>query len=211
MKQILFILMLLVFLRSTGQTWSEWFRQKKTQKKYLLAQIAALKVYGGYVKKGYDISKKGLRSIGDIKHNDLHMHGDRFDALTVVSPKVKAYPKVNGYIIIQRSIIEHIGKAKTDVRVNQQLDIQEQIYMISVFDKLLTESFKDMEAFQDVVTDSKLSMTDDGRIKMVDKLYAGIQDKQVFLKSFWTGIKVLSLQRLNEKKDIIISKRVEGL
>jgi len=211
MKAIVYVLMLFVFHQAASQTWSEWFKQKKTQKKYLLAQIAALKVYSGYVKKGYDISKKGLKSIGDIKDTDLSMHSDKFDALVMVNPKVKAYPKVNGFIMIQRSIIEQVGKAKTDVRGNQQLNMQEQTYIISVFDKLLTESSKDMEAFQDVVTDKKLTMTDDERIKMVDKLYAEIQDKQVLLKSFCTGIKVLSLQRLNEKKDVIVSKKIEGL
>jgi hypothetical protein len=47
----LFALPLLFVQVSTAQTWSEWFSQKKTQKKYLLEQVAALKIYAGYLKK----------------------------------------------------------------------------------------------------------------------------------------------------------------
>ena len=53
----------------TAQTWAEWFRQKATQKKYLLQQIAALHVYSGYLSKGYSIAKDGLNTIKSINPN----------------------------------------------------------------------------------------------------------------------------------------------
>lgn len=46
-----------------GQTWGEFFQQKKTQKRYLLQQIAALQVFIGQAKKGYDLVGSGLRTI----------------------------------------------------------------------------------------------------------------------------------------------------
>ena len=63
------------------QTWDEWFRQKETQKKYLLEQIAALNVYLGYVKEGYSIARDGLRIINDIKQGDFKLHDDKFQSL----------------------------------------------------------------------------------------------------------------------------------
>lgn len=48
------------FQLAEAQTFDEWFRQKKTQKKYLVQQIAALKVYLGYLKEGYEIAQKGM-------------------------------------------------------------------------------------------------------------------------------------------------------
>ncbi|MCH5688762.1 conjugal transfer protein TraI [Niabella sp. W65] len=53
MKKILLFLLLVVSAGSNlqAQTFAEWFQQKKTQKKYLLQQIAALQVYIGYAKK----------------------------------------------------------------------------------------------------------------------------------------------------------------
>lgn len=48
MKKLCVIMALLTSnVAGQAQTpnWNEWFRQKKTQRKYLIQQIAALKVY----------------------------------------------------------------------------------------------------------------------------------------------------------------------
>jgi len=65
------IIILLSGAQVNAQTWNEWFRQKKTQKKYLVQQIAALKVYLKYLKQGYRIVDKGLSLVGDIKDGNL--------------------------------------------------------------------------------------------------------------------------------------------
>ena len=65
----------------SAQTSSEWFRQKATQKKYLLQQIAALQVYSGYLSKGYSIAKNGLNTIKNIKNGDLLQHSNYFTSL----------------------------------------------------------------------------------------------------------------------------------
>ena len=54
-------------------------------------------------------------------------------------------------------------------------------------------------------------MKDDERIKRIDKLYADMQDKQIFVQSFSNSAKQLSLQRLKESYDIEISKKLNGL
>ncbi|ULT42931.1 conjugal transfer protein TraI [Niabella defluvii] len=73
MKKILLFLLLVVSAGSNlqAQTFAEWFQQKKTQKKYLLQQIAALQVYIGYAKKGYNIAKDGLNTIGGFTRGEL--------------------------------------------------------------------------------------------------------------------------------------------
>ena len=58
MKKILILFLLTIIVTTTqAQTFAEWFRQKKTQKQYLIQQIAALQVYIGYAQKGYSIAK----------------------------------------------------------------------------------------------------------------------------------------------------------
>src|SRR3546814_4811730 len=54
--------------------WKEWFRQKKTQKEYLVMQIAALQAYIQVAKRGYEIAKTGLTTIGNIKDGDFNLH-----------------------------------------------------------------------------------------------------------------------------------------
>src|SRR4051812_10433920 len=89
-----------------GQTWDEWFKQKKTQKKYLLNQIAALKVYAGYAKKGYKIAEMGLTTIGKIKNHDFNLHKDFFASFRSINPKLEDYRKISEMITIQTLLLK---------------------------------------------------------------------------------------------------------
>ncbi len=52
MKKLLIVSIIILFTETlSAQTSAEWLSQKKTQKKYLVQQIAALDVYAGYLSK----------------------------------------------------------------------------------------------------------------------------------------------------------------
>jgi hypothetical protein len=108
MKKILLLATagLFAFLSSNAQTADEWFNQKSTQKKYLLQQIAALKVYLGYAKKGYTIVTSGVNTIRNIKNGDLNLHRDFFNRLKNVNPSIRKYAKVADIIAYQVKIIK---------------------------------------------------------------------------------------------------------
>ena len=58
MKKLIIIMLLGMLVTGVkAQTFAEWFQQKKTQKIYLLEQIAALQIYTGYLQKGLTASK----------------------------------------------------------------------------------------------------------------------------------------------------------
>src|SRR5438270_175824 len=87
-----------------AQTFDEWFNQKETQKKYLLAQIAALHTYIDYAQKGFSIVNNGLNTIRDIKKGDFNLHNNFLNSLSTVNPTVKKYAKVASIIAMQISI-----------------------------------------------------------------------------------------------------------
>lgn len=91
MKKIIVALVayLAVSLPVHAQTWSEWFRQKKTQKKYLLQQIAALKVYIDYAEKGYKIACDGIHAVREIKRGDFNLHDNFLSLYTKSIPPSK--------------------------------------------------------------------------------------------------------------------------
>lgn len=82
----LVFLLLFVGTNAFGQTWGEFFSQKKTQKKYLLEQLVALKMYAGYLKKGYDIVGSGIGTVWDIKNGEFSLHSTFFSSLKSVNP-----------------------------------------------------------------------------------------------------------------------------
>lgn len=207
MKKMIIIASLLCFAESlSAQTFAEWFRQKATQKKYLLQQIAVLQVYTGYVSKGYSIAKKGLTAIQDIKHGDLNLHSSYFTSLVTVSPKVRRYTKVADIISLQIDIARQSTKTIKDCRNTHQLTTAESDYLQKVFNTLLDDCAKCLDALFNIITNGQLSMKDDERIAAIDKIYDDMSDKQIFIRSFSNTTRGLCLQRKNDQRDIIISK-----
>ncbi len=212
MKKLL-ILSIAVFLTNNlfAQTWSEWSRQKKTQKKYLLQQIAALQFYSGYLLKGYSIAKNGLNAIQSIKHGDFDLNSNYFTSLVTVNPKIKRLQKVADIIVMVGSITKYTGKAVRSLIGSNQFTNKELSYFQDVFNKLLTDCTKNLDELYNVITNGTIQMKDDERIRAIDKIYDDMQDKKMFTISFSNDATGLSIQRGNDEKNILISKKLNGL
>jgi len=212
MKKLLIISIVLLCAENlSAQTSSEWFRQKSTQKKYLLQQIAALKVYSGYLSKGYSIAKNGLNTIKSIKNGDLLQHSNYFTSLVTVNPQIKRYKKVADIIAMQVSIAKQSGNAINSFRNNHHFTPTEINYIQSVFNTLLSDCAKNLDELLNLITNGNLQMKDDERIKAIDKLYLDMEDKQQFIRAFTNNAAGLSIQRSNEENELIISKKLNGL
>jgi hypothetical protein len=106
MKSMVVLLLFLVFASGVSvQTAEEFFDQKKTQKKYLLKQIAALKVYSGYLQKGYAITTAATEAISKKKSGENNFHALFFNSLAKVSPQVLSYPTLAHTTFLEQVII----------------------------------------------------------------------------------------------------------
>lgn len=212
MKKIIVIALLLSVVTSgNAQTFAEWFNQKATQRKYLIQQIAALQVYIGYVSKGYSIAKKGLNNIQDIKHGDFNLHSSYFTSLVTVNPKIKRYAKVADIIALQINIAKQAAKTIKDCKNSHLLTAAELAYLQKIFSTLLDDCARCLDNLFNLITNGQLSMKDDERIAAIDKLYVDMVDKQVFARSFSNAATGLCVQRDSDLKDVIISKKLNGL
>ena len=128
------------------QNLSEWANQKQTRKKYLLEQIAALKVYLDYGRKGYSIVSGGLRTISDIKKGDFKLHNSFFNSLRDVNPQVQKWERVSDIISLQIQIVKQSKIARGYVRQSGELTEDELTYCIKVLDALVNECVKDLDA-----------------------------------------------------------------
>lgn len=211
MKKLFVLVGLLsVSLLATAQTWEEWMQQKKTRIKRLLEQIAANKVYIEYARKGYKIVTDGLHTIRDIKDGDFHLHIGHFDSLKVVNPKVKGWVKVADIIAAQLRIIKSSKQAINAVRESGQFTMDELDYCKNVFEQLLEECLKNIDELVMVITNGELEMTDDERLKRIERIYLDMQDKSAFTASFGNEMSVLAIQRLTEQTELNYSKRLKG-
>lgn len=193
------VLLLSVFpLSSSAQTWSEWFKQKKTQKKYLLQQIAALEVYAGYLKKGYQIVDGGLSTIRDITHGEFNLHNAFISSLKQVSPAIRKDARIAEIIALQVSMM----KAFERIKGNTFLSAENLGYVALVADGLIASCYDDLEELLLVITAGRLEMKDDERLSRLDKVYESMLDKSAFTQDFIGNTMQLIRQRQFQVREL---------
>lgn len=195
---MLMVLALLMSGTANAQTWSEWFSQKKTQQKYLLEQVAALKLYAGYLKKGYEIGHSGLTFIKDASKGEFDLHGAFFSSLKAVSPEIRNNVKVAE--IIQMQI--DVSKAFNALRSANSLTAQHISYFALVRSNLLDECLGDMEELLLIITSGRAELTDDERLLRIDRLHIQMQEKRSFALSFSNTFRQLHAERTRELETI---------
>lgn len=212
MKPLFIILILLgIADHLAAQTFNEWFRQKQTQKKYLIQQIAALQVYSGYVQKGYNIAKNGLGTIGSIRKGDLNMHTDYFSSLKNISPAVTGYLKVADIARLQMEILLIHKKAIRQIRQSSQFTADELKYVEQVYRNLLDQSTAIMDDLLQATTAGGLEMKDAERLRRIDGFYTEMQDVQGFAQTFFSQAQTLAIQRQKEQHNIQSSRLIYGI
>ena len=212
MKNVLLILVIVIFSKDVyGQNWSEWFDQKSTQKKYLIQQIAALKVYAGYAAKGYEIVKNGLGLIKNSNKGDFGLHSAYFTSLTAVNPSIKKYSKVLAIFSVQISMVIQARAAVGKFKTNKQFTEEEMRYIRMVIANILKDIITVQEELAQVLKSNTLQMKDDERIKVIDHLYIDTQEQQTCLGSFTQDMFVLAAQRSSEENNLFRIKKLNAL
>jgi hypothetical protein len=194
-----------------AQTFAEWAKQKKTQKKYLVQQIAALQVYIGYAQKGYSIAKEGLNTIGEFKRGEFNLHTGYFNSLKSVNPKIKQYAKVADIIAMQVTIVQGYSKTRRQMRESGAFNGEELDYIIHVLGRLLDDCENTLDELITVTTDGNLEMKDDERMERIDILYQNMTDKYTFSQSFNNETMVLAASRIKENNDVQTSRALYGI
>jgi hypothetical protein len=212
MKKILILFLFGMFATSTqAQTFAEWFRQKKTQKQYLIQQIAALQVYIGYAQKGYSIAQEGLNMIGDFKRGEFNLHTGYFNSLKNVNPKIKQYAKVADIMVMQVAIIKGYNRTRRQMQESGAFNGKELDYIIRVLGRLLDDCENTLDELITVTTDGNLEMKDDERLERIDILYQDMTDKYTFSQSFSNETMVLAASRIKENNDVQTSRALYGI
>lgn len=200
--KVLFILLVLI----TNQVYAQ-----KPKHKRQIEQIAALQVYLGYTQQGYTIANKGLTTVRNIKNGDFNLHRDFISSFKKVNPKIKAYAKVADIIALQIRIIKETKGCLQGVKDAKQFSNAEIDHCSMVFQNVLNASLENLEQLLEIISDGQLQMKDDERLKRIDALYTDMQDKYAFSSSFSEEMAVLTVQRMHQRADIELSKKINGL
>jgi len=201
---------IVLFLLFSGFLNGNIYAQAK-QREALLKQIAALQIYIGYAQKGYSVAKKGLNTIGDFKRGEFNLHTDYFNSLKTVNPKIKKYARIAEIISLQVKIIKSYGGIYWQVQQDDLFHGDEVDYIKRVFDRLIENCDDNLEELITIVTDGKLEMKDDERMKRIDAIYQNMLENRTFCESFSNQTRLMSLSRTKDTKDVTTSRAVRGI
>ena len=174
-------------------------------------KLAQFKQILSDMKKGYKILNGGYNTIKDLSVGNFSLHKTFLDALMEVSPTVKNYKKVADIINYQIILVKEYKSAFNRFKQDNNFNQQELAYLESVYENLFKQSLNNMDDLVTIITANKLRMSDDERLEAIDKIFADMQDKLLFLRHFNNNTTVLAVQRAKERNDAKTMRLIYGI
>jgi len=184
-------------------------QSQETQQLLLnVEKLSQLKNILSDMKKGYEVVSKGYSSVKNIAEGNFSLHEVFLDGLMLVSPEVKKYRRVADIISYQKNIVSEYKSAFARFSSADVFSPEEIGYMGRVYKQLFDLSMDNLDELAMVITAAKLRMSDDERLRAIDRIFENVQDKLVFLRDF--NSKAMSLALAKEKQKAGL-KQVERL
>ncbi len=206
---------MMIVLTSFGelkaQTFDEWFKQRKTQEKYLLQQIGGLQLYISYVKEGYKIAGRGLNMIDDAKHGEFNLHHQFNQSLMRINPRIKKsrlVSEIEQYDVLIKTMIDATLRK---IKLVDELSITEKQYIKQVLDKTVAGNKTEIAELENIIDKSFLIMNDGERLTRISTLHKDIEERYRFVKSFSADVIWLINSKMLEAYEIRKSREINNL
>lgn len=162
-------------ITTQGQTFSEWFFQKRTRMKYLRQQAAALEILQETIREGYAMAERKLNGVDEGEQITMKLDEDWFNSLEHVKPCFRESNKVNGLFRIAHAFIQISDEHIVGYDDSEWLNSSEKHQVISDVFLGTIEMEQALGKLADYITDGKLKMTDAQRWMMIDELSRYVQ------------------------------------
>jgi hypothetical protein len=166
--------------------------EKLTQLKSILTDM----------KKGYTILSKGYGSIKQIAQGNFSLHQSFLEGMMLVSPEIKKYQRVADIVAYQRDLVKTYKSGFEHFKAGGSFSTLELAYLGKVYQQLFEQSLENLDQLFMVITDGKLGMTDEERLRSIDRIFEEASDSLEFLRHFNGQVRTLELQRVNAIKDV---------
>lgn len=208
MKKLI-ILIMLTFLNAPA--WLNAQDQEIKQLALNVEKLTQLKQLLSDMKKGYRVVSTGYTTIKDLSRGNFSLHQTYLDELMQVSPAVKKYKRVGDIINYQMLLVREYKQAYNRFKQDGNFNPQELEYLGRVYGDLLDKSLSHLDELRSVLTASRLRMSDDERLRAIDNIFEGMQDKVLFLRHFNNSTTILAMQRARERNDVTSIREIYGI
>lgn len=200
MKKILIIGIVLVGLLLPSKVIAQ--AQEMQQLILNIEKLAQFRQILKDMKKGYEILNGGYNTVKKISQGNFSLHETFLDALMQVSPTIRNYRRVGDIVNYQVLLVKEYKAAFNRFKNSGNFNPDEIAYLERVYNTLFKQSLRNIDELTSVITANRMRMSDDERLVAIDKIYADMQDKLLFLRSFNNNTSVLAIQRAKERNDV---------
>ena len=174
-------------------------------------KLAQFKQILSDMKKGYQILEGGYNTIKNISEGNYNLHKAFLDGLMEVSPTVRKYHRVADIVNYQVVLVKEYKNAYDRFKRDNNFKADELSYLGHVYDNLFKESLRNLDELLTVITAGKTRMSDYERLQTIDRIYADMQDKLMFLRHFNNNTTILAVQRAKERNDAQTIQKIYGI
>jgi hypothetical protein len=198
MKRVMLILLLFRGCMGLGYAQS----QEAQQLLLNVEKLSQLKNILTDMKRGYQVVSKGYNTVKNIAEGNFSLHEVFLDGLMLVSPHVRKYRKVADIVSMQADLVSEYKGAFKRFGSSGNFSVSELDYLGKIYGQLLDQSLDNLDQLVMVITAGKLRMSDEERLRVVDRVFAELENKLLFLRSFNRETGLLNLQRAREKAEL---------
>ncbi|UBM58718.1 TerB family tellurite resistance protein [Marinilongibacter aquaticus] len=163
------------------------------------------------MKQGYQILTGGYNAVIAVTEGNFRLHKAFLDGLLEVNPYVSGHERVKGIIARQAKLMEECSWAGKVFGNDRNFTREELTLIQEVHGNLAKKSLDDLKELADLVTAGKMRMSDDQRLKAIDRVFGQMEDKLMFLRHFNGQASLLALQRARERKERLNVQKIYGL
>ncbi len=160
---------------------------------------------------GYKILDKGYTTVKNIAQGNYNLHQLFLDGLMAVNPAVRNYRRVPYIIDYQKLLVKEYKNAYNRFRNDPNFSPQEIQYLANVYNYLFTASLRNIDDLVMIITATKLRMSDDERMKAIDRIFYDMEGKLVFLRGFNNSTQMLAIQRARSANDVRTLNHLYGI
>lgn len=189
-------------LNSHAQTFAEWWKQKETQKRYLVEQIAALSVYGAVLREGYETVSKGLGLVHALQDGDYSQHQGYFNSFSSVNPQIKNHPEAEQALKIYVKTKQLTQQIPGKLFPSQYFTGPEEQVIRHVLLAIQKDSEQLLTELEELLEEGRLQMSDTDRLKQLSGMNHRMQEVYRYTVRFYQDCRDISLFRQKDSQSI---------
>ncbi|SFA56495.1 hypothetical protein SAMN04488511_11616 [Pedobacter suwonensis] len=149
-----------------------------------IEKLAQFKQILSQMKNGYQTLNNGYSTIKGLSEGNFNLHDLFLKGLLKVNPRLRSYSRVADIIRSQGQLLSEYQSAYARFKKGGRFTAAELSYMGSVYNNLFEASLRSLDELSLVLTDSELRMSDDERLKQIDRIDAETKQRLSFLRVF---------------------------